>query len=278
MTHGAMLYAAALYNNGVVPFKNAIVGESYDPVTGAPRRINTVPAPTAEETMEKGWLASLFPFPRWELGQTGNPFRVFERGGRRRLETGLPDVQEDPGKPDKGLSPRGPGTLNRIDPVILGAQKTRLLDPMLHLMGTNDHPGDYRSSGCSGCHVVYANDRSAANSGPYAAAGNRGAHPDRGPDRSPRRERGHPAEARLHEVDPLQPVHDLPHAPGHEHGRHLPRLHVVGQRGGRQAHVPARSRRRCRRRSATPSSSTTPRARRCAGCGATRSSWPTSPP
>ena len=191
MTHGAMLYAAALYNNGVVPWKDAIIGESYDPITGDPRRMNTVPAPTAQETMERGWLASLFPFPRWELGQTGNPFRVFERGGRRRLETGLPDVQEDPGKPDKGLSPRGPGTLNRIDPIILGAQKTRLLDPMLHLMGTNDHPGDYRSSGCSGCHVVYANDRSAANSGPYAAGGNRGTTQTEDPT-IPRSERGHP--------------------------------------------------------------------------------------
>jgi hypothetical protein len=191
MTHGALLYEAALYNNGVVPFKNALFGESYDPATGDPRRINTVPAPTAEETMEKGWLASLFPLPRWELGQTGNPFRVFERGGRRRLETGLPDLQEDPGKPDKGLSPRGPGTLNRIDPIILGAQKTRLLDPMLHLMGTNDHPGDYRSSGCSGCHVVYANDRSPANSGPYAAAGNRGLSQTADPT-IPKAERGHP--------------------------------------------------------------------------------------
>src|SRR3546814_14379508 len=26
-------------------------------------------------------------------------------------------------------------------------------------MGTNDQPGDYRHSGCAGCHVVYANDR-----------------------------------------------------------------------------------------------------------------------
>jgi hypothetical protein len=99
---------------------------------------------------------------------------VFERGGRRRLEVGLPDPFEEPGRPDKGLSPRGPGTLNRTDPIVLGAQKTRLLDPMLSLLGTNDHPGDYRSGGCSACHVVYANDRSAANSGPYADAGNRG--------------------------------------------------------------------------------------------------------
>jgi hypothetical protein len=123
---------------------------------------------------DKGVAPLIVPFPRWELGQTGNPFRVFERGGRRKLEVGLPDVAEDPGKPDKGLSPRGPGTLNRTDPVVLGAQKTRLLDPLTSFLGTNDHPGDYRSSGCSACHVVYANDRSKFNSGPYAEFGNKG--------------------------------------------------------------------------------------------------------
>jgi hypothetical protein len=191
MTHAGMLYAAALYNNGVLPFKNGVVGESYDPATGQPRKINTVPAPTPEETKEKGWLASLFPFPRWELGQTGNPFRVFERGGRRRLELGLPDKEEDPGKPDKGLSPRGAGTLNRIDPIILGAQKTRLVDPTLSLLGTNDHPGDYRSSGCSGCHVIYANDRSSFNSGSYASAGNRAQTQTADPT-IPKNESGHP--------------------------------------------------------------------------------------
>ena len=191
MTHGAMLYGAALYNNGVVPLKNPIMGESYDPATGLPRKLNTVPLPSPEETRETGVLATLFPLPRWELGQTGNPFRVFERGGRRRLEIALPDVFEEPGKPDKGLSPRGPGTLNRTDPIILGAQKTRLLDPMLSLLGTNDHPGDYRSSGCSACHVVYANDRDPFNSGPYAAHGNRGRTVTRDPT-IPRNEGGHP--------------------------------------------------------------------------------------
>ncbi len=173
MTHGGMLYGAALYNNGVLPGKDTIVGESYGP-DGLPRVLETVPVPSPEETRDKGVLSRLLPFPRWELGQAGNPFRVFERGGRRRLEVGLPDIFEEPGKPDKGLSPRGAGTLNRTDPIILGAQKTRLLDPMTSMLGTNDHPGDYRSSGCTACHVVYANDRSKSNSGPYAAFGNRG--------------------------------------------------------------------------------------------------------
>jgi hypothetical protein len=190
MTHGAMLYGAALYNNGVLPGKNGIVGESYGP-DGQPRMLKTLPAPTPDETREKGILGALVPFPRWELSQTGNPFRVFERGGRRRFEAGLPDRDEEPGRPDKGLSFRGPGTLNRTDPLVLGAQKTRLLDPMLSLLGTNDHPGDFRSSGCTACHVVYANDRSKLHSGAYAEFGNRGLTQTADPT-IPKSEPGHP--------------------------------------------------------------------------------------
>ncbi len=190
MTHGAMLYGAALYNNGVLPGKDPIIGESYGP-DGQPRIVKTLPPPTPFETLKKGVLEALVPLVRWELGMPGNPFRVFERGGRRRLEVALPDPFEEPGKPDKGLSPRGFGTLNRTDPVILGAQKTRLLDPLLSMLGTNDHPGDFRSSGCTACHVVYANDRSPAHSGPYAAFGNRGL--TQSADQTiPRDEPGHP--------------------------------------------------------------------------------------
>src|SRR6202012_1338423 len=68
-------------------------------------------------------------------------------------------------------SERGLGTENRTDPVFVSLAKTRLLDPTLNFLGTNDHAGDYRSSGCTACHVVYANDRSPVNSGPYAMFG-----------------------------------------------------------------------------------------------------------
>ena len=34
-------------------------------------------------------------------------------------------------------------------PVWIGLQKTRLLDPTLNMIGTNDHAGDYRASGCA---------------------------------------------------------------------------------------------------------------------------------
>ena len=42
----------------------------------------------------------------------------------------------------------------------------------MSFLGTNDSAGDYRQSGCASCHVIYANDRDAANSGPYAQFGN----------------------------------------------------------------------------------------------------------
>ncbi|HKY33559.1 MAG TPA: hypothetical protein VJV23_13590, partial [Candidatus Polarisedimenticolia bacterium] len=190
MTTGAMLWGAALYNNGAFPLKDYRFGESYAP-DGSPRRLFSVPPPTPEETRLKGVLPFLDPLPRFEIAQPGNVLRVFERGGRFVPEVGLPIREEEPGRPDPRLSTRGFGTLVRTDPVFLGLQKTRLLDPMLSFPGTNDHAGDYRASGCAACHVVYANDRDAVHSGPYAPHGNRGQAA--GTDRAiPRGESGHP--------------------------------------------------------------------------------------
>ncbi len=183
MTHGAMLWGAALYNNGAYPLKNPAFGESYVLAKGAarslPARLQTIPAPTAEETRRHGVLPFLDPLPRFELSQPGNILRVFERG-------------------DDRLSLRGLGTINRTDPVFQGLQRTRLLDPLLSFLGTNDQPGDYRSSGCSACHVLYANDRDPWHSGPWARFGNRGTAsppPDGAPPDWRRRiagEPGHP--------------------------------------------------------------------------------------
>jgi hypothetical protein len=173
MTHSGFLWGAALYNNGGIPFKNARFGESYDR-EGRPQALKTSPAPTTEETRAKGVLPELSPLYRWEISQPGNVLRVFERGGEKKAEIGNPSGEESPGKPDDKLSDRGFGTELRTDPVFLGLQKTRLLDPVLSLPGTNDHAGDYRSSGCSACHVIYANDRDPAHSASYARYGHLG--------------------------------------------------------------------------------------------------------
>ncbi len=177
MTTSALLFGGAAYNNGILPTKNYVLGESYSP-EGKPQRINTVPAPSAEDMKNKGVLPFVLPLPRWEITQPPDNFRSFERGGKvsriNPSDIGIPNPFEEPGRPDNKLSDRGTGTQLRISSPILNIHKSRLNDPHLSFLGTNDHPGDYRSSGCTGCHVVYANDRSTFNAGPYAKFGNRG--------------------------------------------------------------------------------------------------------
>ena len=173
MTHTGMLWNAALYNNGGIPTKNTRFGESYDR-DGLPQALKTAPPPMPQETRDKGVVGELTPLYRWEISQPGNVLRVFERGGEKKAELGNPSRGEQPGKPDDKLSDRGFGTELRTDPVFLGLQKTRLVDPVMSLPGTNDHPGDYRASGCSACHVIYANDRDPAHSGAYASFGHSG--------------------------------------------------------------------------------------------------------
>ena len=176
MTHGAFLWGAVLYNNGSYPLKNAAFGESYD-ASGIARKLFTVPAPASDETKWKGILPMLQPLPQFENTQPGNTLRVFERG-------------------DDRLSNRGFGTLTRTDPVFQGMQRTRLLDPLLSFAGTNDQAGDYRGSGCTGCHVVYANDRDPIHSGPYASRGHAGLSFTADPT-IPKNESGHPIQHRL---------------------------------------------------------------------------------
>src|SRR3546814_200722 len=118
------------------------------------------------------------PISRWNVMPPSDVFRVFERGGRnintQFPEIGLPNptgsIQrlEEPGRPDLKQSNRGPGTGLRIAIAVLNLHKTRLNDPYMWFMGTNDQPGDYRHSGCSGCHVIYANDREPRHSLTYA--------------------------------------------------------------------------------------------------------------
>jgi len=192
MANGCMLWGAALYNNGAVPYKRARHGEAYS-MNGTPLRIQTNPPPTAWEMETKGVVPFLDPLPRYEVSQPGNILRIFEAGGRFKPEVGIPETREEPGRPRTRLSIRGLGTENRTDPVWVSLNKTRLFDPTLNFMGTNDHPGDYRSSGCTACHVIYANDRSPIHSGPYFIYGNRGKTAPDNPDPTiSKTESGHP--------------------------------------------------------------------------------------
>jgi hypothetical protein len=83
------------------------------------------------------------------------------------------------------------GTGARISIPILNLHKTRLNDPNAWFLGTNDNPGDYRSSGCAACHVIYGNDRDPLHSGPYAKFGHNGTTQTIDPT-IPKGESGHP--------------------------------------------------------------------------------------
>jgi hypothetical protein len=195
MRHGAMLWGAALYNNGSFPEKNYRFGQAYG-ADGAPLRLESPVPVTPEMTRLLGILPFIDPLPRFEESQPGNILRIFERGQEKPLSLGIPSPFEEPGKPAHRLSDRGLGTLNRTDPVFLNLQKMRLHDPLLDFLGSNNHPGDYRSSGCSACHVVYANDRSPTDSGWYAKYGNQGL--SFSGDKAIRKdERGHPISHQL---------------------------------------------------------------------------------
>jgi hypothetical protein len=186
MATGAMLWGGAAYNNGIVPFKNYIFGEAYTR-EGLPAKIvspGDPPGTLTDEQKARGALAALYPLPRWNVIPPGDVFRVFERGGRnintQFAEVGLPNptgsIQrlDEPGRPDLKQSNRGPGTGLRVAIPVLNIHKTRLNDPFTWFMGTNDQPGDYRHSGCTSCHVVYANDREPRHSLVYAQFGRDG--------------------------------------------------------------------------------------------------------
>jgi hypothetical protein len=201
MSTGSMLWGAITYNNGSYPMKNPTFGESYS-IDGRPQRVQTIPAPSPEEMHNKGVLAYVNPLPRYEITQASavSVLRVFERGGAGKpgvllpSDVGSPDPDEDPGRLDLNggrQSSRGYGTILRTDPVFQGIQKTRLVDPLMTMLGTNDQPGDFRSSGCSGCHVVYANDRDPVHSAAFSKFGNMGMT-ETGDPTIAKNESGHP--------------------------------------------------------------------------------------
>ncbi|NGZ94858.1 MAG: hypothetical protein CV089_01770 [Nitrospira sp. WS110] len=210
MTTSGVFWTAAAYNNGIVAQKTPFLGESYS-IDGIPQKVQMVPSPSGAD-LAKGVLPFLLPLPRWEILPPGDIFRVFERGGIN-IPSNFPDIgtvpsffmqspsKEDPGRPDIRQSNRGPGTGLRIAVPVLNIHKTRLNDPHLSFLGTNDNPGDFRSSGCTACHVVYGNDRDPLHSGPYAKFGNRGESQTTDPT-IPKKEPGHPLRHQLTKAIP----------------------------------------------------------------------------
>jgi len=200
MATNSMFWGIATYNNGILPFKNYILGEAYTR-DGQPATLKSPVFKETADTKRNGLMQATVPMPRWEIIPPADVFRVFERGGRNIVhlfpEIGNPNsvgnIQrlEEPGRPDIRQSNRGPGTGLRIAVPALNIHKTRLNDPLMWFMGTNDQPGDYRTSGCGSCHVVYANDRDPRHSAQYAKFGHLGTSQQADPT-IPKDEPGHP--------------------------------------------------------------------------------------
>ncbi|MDX2234089.1 MAG: hypothetical protein NW200_06290 [Hyphomonadaceae bacterium] len=203
MATGVMLWGGASYNNGILPYKNYLLGEAYTR-DGQPAKLlspGNPPGTVTPQQAARGALPMLNPLPTWQVLPPGDNFRVFERGGRNIVtqfpEIGLPNAAgaiqrlEEPGRPDIRQSNRGPGTGLRVAIPVLNIHKTRLNDPFMWFMGTNDQPGDYRTSGCAACHVPYANDREPRHGLIYAQYGRDGETVTADPT-IPRNEPGHP--------------------------------------------------------------------------------------
>lgn len=186
MAHSAMVPQAGLYNNGIHPAKAPVFGEAYMP-DGAPAILvsqnSAAKKESANDRIKKSSLvAKLEPLPAFESIPATDAFRVLESGNN-----------------DAGT--RGPGTDFHIAGGGIVLHKTRLNDPTLWFMGTNETGGDYRNSGCTACHVLYANDRNPQNSGPeleefYKNGGQSGysATADKSISKN---EKGHPVAHRL---------------------------------------------------------------------------------
>lgn len=155
MAHSAMIPQAGLYNNGIHDAKIPVFGEAYMP-DGSPAILETPKGVDQSNGLignsgTNSLVSKLLPLPRFEITPATDAFRVLERGNN-----------------DAGA--RGPGTDFHVAGGSIVLNKTRLNDPTLWFMGPNQTRGDYRSSGCTACHVPYANDRDRLTSGPVLAA------------------------------------------------------------------------------------------------------------
>ena len=154
--------------------------------------------------------------------------RAFERGGGPKSELGNPNREDVPGQPDVTVSNRGFGTQGSVDPVILGAQKVRLNDPVLSFLGTNDCA---RRLSQQRLRVVPRDLRERSRSvqlGSVREVRQPGLTAERRPD-DQQDGIGSSDSPRVHAQDSVEPVHHLPRAQRQRFPQHLPRLHVVGR-------------------------------------------------
>ena len=96
MTHGAMLWGAALYNNGAFPLKTPRFGESYGD-DGMPQRLITFPPPTPEETRhQRSPAVSRSAAALGDLAAGQRAARLRARQEERNRNSGIPSWKRSP--------------------------------------------------------------------------------------------------------------------------------------------------------------------------------------
>ncbi len=103
MTTSAMLWGGAAYNNGIVPAKRYIFGESYSSRRSS-RRSSTPCRRRPPRSRPRACCRSSCRCRRWNVAQPPDPLRAFERGGRIDRS-----IVSEVGNPGPRALPRLPG-------------------------------------------------------------------------------------------------------------------------------------------------------------------------
>ena len=241
MNHGAMLWGAALYNNGGLNKKNYRFGQNYG-ADGVPLRLVNYTPVTPNDTKLHGILPFLDPLPRFNLGMPGNTLRIFEKGGEKQLLLGNPTVGRAAGqtaaasfrartrhpqshrpgfpRPAENAPARSASRLSRLErsPGRLSLEWLLRLPRRLRERSFADELQLVEQIRAPGSEL----------------------HRRQNDSEERKRSSDYPP---VHALDSLQPMHELPHAPGEPLRESVSRLHLVGSGNGWRVYVSDRSRR-----------------------------------
>ena len=235
MTHGGMLWGAALYNNGAYPMKDSNFGESYGK-DGKIQGLLTEAAPTLDEIKKKGILPYLMPLPRWEIMQPGNVLRVFERGGEEKVCPRTSAVRALWSWAGSRKSSSATAASARGCAPTRSFWVYRRRDCSTRCSHSPARTTTRAIFGCPAARPRRLRQRPRPETfGAVRAIRQRGADRHGRPDHSEGRA-GHPIKHKM-VLGPFEPVHDLSHASGRQHAHQLLRHDLVGQRDRREFDV-----------------------------------------
>ena len=222
MTHGCMLWGAALYNNGAFPIKHARYGESYS-IGGVILQPFTNPPPSLEETREKGVVATLDRCRASRSRSRATSSASSSAAARSRLPGGRHPEPVRAGGPARGSSataasaPRTAPTRSSSACRRRGCSTRRSTSSAPTTTPATTAPAAAPPATSS---TPTTAPRSTPGRTPSTATwgSSQTGRPDHPEERA-----GPPDRAPVHQRHADQPVHGLPHPPRHDRHEQLPR-------------------------------------------------------